>query len=102
MVLKGSEWKEKAEKLELEIQQCYKAQAQLSEQLVVEVAELRSSKALIQEKDSMISDLQNELTKSRFVLFITLFPCLFFFLKFVLRGEEHKLSAIENSLPVQK
>ncbi|XAR67959.1 hypothetical protein NMG60_11002918 [Bertholletia excelsa] len=61
----GSEWKEKAEKLELEIQQCYKAQAQLSEQLVVEVAELRASKALIQEKDSMISDLQNELKKAR-------------------------------------
>jgi len=37
--VKGSEWKEKAENLELELQQCYKAQSRLSEHLVVEVAE---------------------------------------------------------------
>ncbi|XP_052176491.1 autophagy-related protein 16-like isoform X2 [Diospyros lotus] len=60
-----SEWKEKSENLELELQQCYKAQARLSEQLVVEVAESRASKALVQEKEAIISDLQNELTKAR-------------------------------------
>ncbi|KAK9278221.1 hypothetical protein L1049_027783 [Liquidambar formosana] len=61
----GSEWKEKAENLEVELQQCYKAQARLSEQLVVEVAECRASKALVQEKETAITDLQNELTQTR-------------------------------------
>ncbi|CAK9137518.1 unnamed protein product [Ilex paraguariensis] len=61
----GSEWKEKAENLELELQQCYKAQARLSEQLVVEVAESRTSKGLIQEKEATITNLQNELTHER-------------------------------------
>ncbi|KAL8547538.1 hypothetical protein ACS0TY_007029 [Phlomoides rotata] len=61
----GSEWKEKAENLEVELQQCYKAQSRLSEQLVVEVAESRASKALAQEKESMISELQNELSQAR-------------------------------------
>ncbi|XP_058102057.1 autophagy-related protein 16 [Magnolia sinica] len=61
----GSEWKEKAENLELELQQCYKAQARLSEQLVVEVAECRASKAMVQEKEVAITDLQNEVSQSR-------------------------------------
>ncbi|KAI4343673.1 hypothetical protein L6164_010994 [Bauhinia variegata] len=61
----GSEWKEKAENLQLELQQCYKAQSRLSEQLVVEVAESRASKALAQEKEAAISDLQNELMELR-------------------------------------
>ncbi|XP_062168564.1 autophagy-related protein 16 [Alnus glutinosa] len=61
----GSEWKEKAENLELELQQCYKAQSRLSEQLVVEVAESRVSKALAQEKEDAISNLQTELTQTR-------------------------------------
>lgn len=61
----GSEWKEKAETFELELQQCYKAQSRLSEQLVVEVAECRASKALLQEKEDVITDLQNEITKAR-------------------------------------
>lgn len=61
----GSEWKEKAENLELELQQCYKAQARLSEQLVVEVAESRASKASVQEKEAFITDLQNEFTEKR-------------------------------------
>lgn len=61
----GSEWKEKAEKLELELQQCYKAQSRLSEQLVVEVAESRASKALLQEKEEGITNLQTELTQKR-------------------------------------
>ncbi|GMP33966.1 hypothetical protein CsSME_00007053 [Camellia sinensis var. sinensis] len=64
-VLKGSEWKEKAENLEVELQQCYKAQSRLSAQLVVEVAESRASKALVQEKETLISNLQDELTKAR-------------------------------------
>ena len=63
--LKGSEWKDKAENLEVELQQCYKAQARLSEQLVVEVAECRASKALVQEKEAVINDLQHDLTKAR-------------------------------------
>ncbi|XP_020597009.1 autophagy-related protein 16 [Phalaenopsis equestris] len=61
----GLEWKEKAEKLELELQQCYRAQSRLSEQLVVEVAECRSSKAVAQEKESLIVNLQNEVTQAR-------------------------------------
>lgn len=61
----GSEWKEKAEKLELELQQCYKAQSRLSEQLVVEVAESRASKASLQEKEEGITNLQTELTQKR-------------------------------------
>lgn len=65
-MLKGSEWKEKAENLEVELQQCYKAQSRLTEQLVVEVADSRASKALILEKENMISDLQNEFTEARF------------------------------------
>lgn len=65
MSLKGSEWKDKAENLEVELQQCYRAQARLSEQLVVEVAECRASKALVQEKEAIINDIQNELTKTR-------------------------------------
>jgi len=41
---------EKAENLELELQQCYKAQSRLLEQLVVEVAKCQAATALIQEK----------------------------------------------------
>lgn len=65
LAAQGSEWKEKAENLEVELQQCYKAQSRLSEQLVVEVAESRASKALVQEKETLISNLQDELTKAR-------------------------------------
>ncbi|KAI0524467.1 hypothetical protein KFK09_003837 [Dendrobium nobile] len=61
----GLEWKEKADKLELELQQCYRAQSRLSEQLVVEVAECRSSKAVVEEKESLITSLQNEMTHTR-------------------------------------
>lgn len=71
--MKGSEWKEKAENLETELQQCYKAQSRLSEQLVVEVAESRASKALLQEKESLITSLQEELVQTRFVHFFFLF-----------------------------
>lgn len=49
----------------MELQQCYKAQARLSEQLVVEVAESRASKSLLQEKETLITDLQNELNQAR-------------------------------------
>lgn len=65
LFLKGSEWKEKAENLQVELQQCYKAQSRLSEQLVVEVAESRASKALVQEKENAVADLQKELTELR-------------------------------------
>lgn len=61
----GSEWKEKAENFELELQQCYKAQSRLSEQLVVEVAESRSLKAILEEKEALILDLQSEVTRLR-------------------------------------
>ncbi|XP_078433952.1 transducin/WD40 repeat-like superfamily protein [Wolffia australiana] len=61
----GSEWKEKAESLELELQQCYKAQARLSEQLVDEVSECRASKALLEEKSAAVNKLQNEVAQSR-------------------------------------
>ncbi|CAN1179515.1 Autophagy-related protein 16 [Linum perenne] len=64
-VSQGSEWKEKAENLENELQQCYKAQSRLSEQLVVEVAEARTAKASLQEKEATIADLQKELTDLR-------------------------------------
>ncbi|XP_047178052.1 autophagy-related protein 16 isoform X2 [Vigna umbellata] len=64
-VSQGSEWKEKAENLQVELQHCYKAQSRLSEQLVVEVAESRASKALIQEKEIAVADLQKELTELR-------------------------------------
>lgn len=63
--MQGSEWKEKTEKLEVELQQCYKAQSRLSEQLVIEVAESRTSKASLQEKDLLINDLHKELTQTR-------------------------------------
>ncbi|CAI0447471.1 unnamed protein product [Linum tenue] len=65
IISQGSEWKEKAENLEVELQQCYKAQSRLSEQLVVEVAEARAAKASLQEKEATIGDLQKELTQIR-------------------------------------
>lgn len=65
LVSQGSEWKEKAENLEMELQQCYKAQSRLSEQLVVEVADSRASKALAQEKETVITNLDNELAHTR-------------------------------------
>lgn len=74
--MKGSVWKEKAENLEVELKHCYKAQAQLSEQLVAEVAESRASKASVQEREATILDVQNELTKAR-SCFITVFLFVF-------------------------
>lgn len=65
LAYQGSVWKEKAENLEVELQHCYKAQAQLSEQLVAEVAESRASKASVQQREATILDVQNELTKAR-------------------------------------
>lgn len=59
----------------MELQQCYKAQSRLSEQLVVEVVESRASKALVQEKETAIVDLQKELTQTRlpFYFFVLMF-----------------------------
>ncbi|XVF54598.1 hypothetical protein PTKIN_Ptkin05aG0194500 [Pterospermum kingtungense] len=65
IISQGSEWKEKAENLEVELQQCYKAQSRLSEQLVVEVAESRALKASLQEKETAVAELEKELTQSR-------------------------------------
>ncbi|GAB4860566.1 autophagy protein 16, interacts with Atg12p-Atg5p [Ancistrocladus abbreviatus] len=65
LAYQGSEWKEKAENLEQELQQCYKAQSRLSEQLVVEVAECRAAKASVQEKESLTADLQKEVAQMR-------------------------------------
>ncbi|TYH40100.1 hypothetical protein ES332_D12G223500v1 [Gossypium tomentosum] len=65
IISQGSEWKEKAEKLEIELQQCYKAQSRLSEQLVVEVAESRTLKAFLQEKETAMAELEKELTQTR-------------------------------------
>ncbi|XP_015165976.1 autophagy-related protein 16-like isoform X2 [Solanum tuberosum] len=64
-ILQGSEWKEKAENLEEELQQCYKARARLSEVLVDEITESRALKSLVQEKETLITDLQNELNSAR-------------------------------------
>ncbi|MCI93163.1 protein tipD-like, partial [Trifolium medium] len=41
------------------------AQSRLSEQLVVEVAECRVSKGLLQEKETAIVDMKKELTELR-------------------------------------
>uniref|UniRef100_A0A6M2F644 Uncharacterized protein n=1 Tax=Populus davidiana TaxID=266767 RepID=A0A6M2F644_9ROSI len=65
IISQGSEWKEKAENLEVELQQCYKAQSLLSNQLVVEVADSRAAKTSLQEKEAAITDLQNEATQIR-------------------------------------
>ncbi|RWW06384.1 hypothetical protein BHE74_00004165, partial [Ensete ventricosum] len=65
----GLEWKEKAENLELELQQCYKAHTRLSEQLVVEIAECRESKALVQEKEESINNLRNDISLARLPLY---------------------------------
>ena len=54
---------EKAENLELELQQCYKAQSRLLEQLVVEVAKCQAATASIQEKETTISELQEEVAQ---------------------------------------
>ncbi|KAL5076467.1 hypothetical protein RYX36_015451 [Vicia faba] len=65
IVSQGSEWKEKAESFEVELQQCYKAQSRVSEQLVEEIAESRTLKALVQEKETATAGLQKELTEAR-------------------------------------
>ena len=71
--LKGSEWKERAEILEVELQQCYKAQSRVSEQLVVETAESKASKALVQEKETAMVDVQMELTQARLLYIYFMF-----------------------------
>ncbi|XP_057859108.1 autophagy-related protein 16 isoform X1 [Cryptomeria japonica] len=61
----GAVWKEKSEKSEIELRECYKAQAKLSEQLVEEVSECRNLKAQNQEKDNLINELQSQLLSAR-------------------------------------
>ncbi|XP_042472863.1 autophagy-related protein 16-like [Zingiber officinale] len=65
LVAQGLEWKEKAEKLELELQQYYKAHTRLSDQLVTEIAECREAKALVQEKEELLTNLQIEMSQTR-------------------------------------
>ncbi|XP_050225816.1 autophagy-related protein 16 [Mercurialis annua] len=65
IISQGSEWKEKAESLEGELQQCYKAQSRLSQQLVVEVAETRAAKASLLEKEAAFADMEKEVTQLR-------------------------------------
>ncbi|XP_051178347.1 autophagy-related protein 16 [Lolium perenne] len=55
------EWKEKAEKYELELQHLYKAHSRSSEQLVTLIEELKALKALLKEKEALIPTLQSEL-----------------------------------------
>lgn len=54
----------------MELQQCYKAQSRMSEQLVVEVAECRNLKSLAQEKEALITELQNNFYQTRFFFFL--------------------------------
>lgn len=68
----------------MELQQCYKAQSRVSEQLVVEIAESRTLKSVVQEKETAVDDLQKELTSMRLLIFLFMFlipkvRCLYFF-----------------------
>ncbi|WOL01353.1 hypothetical protein Cni_G10069 [Canna indica] len=65
LVAQSLEWKEKAENLELELQQCNKAHRRLSDQLVEEIAECRKLKALNQEKEELLANLQEEISQAR-------------------------------------
>nr|GEV27066.1 hypothetical protein [Tanacetum cinerariifolium] len=65
IVTQGSEWKDKAEALELELQQCYKAHSHLSDQLVVVIDECRAANSLLQEKESLIPTLESDLSQAR-------------------------------------
>jgi autophagy-related protein 16 len=60
------EWKEKAEKYELELQHLYKAHSRSSEQLVTLIEELKALKALLKEKEALIPTLQSELGQTRY------------------------------------
>jgi hypothetical protein len=57
----------------MELQQCYKAQSRVSEQLVVEIAESRTLKSVVQEKETAVDDLQKELTAMRLLIFLFMF-----------------------------
>eukprot|EP00252_Welwitschia_mirabilis_P025474 TRINITY_DN7965_c0_g2_i1.p1 TRINITY_DN7965_c0_g2~~TRINITY_DN7965_c0_g2_i1.p1 ORF type:complete len:533 (+),score=74.84 TRINITY_DN7965_c0_g2_i1:158-1756(+) len=54
-------WKEKAEAKDQELQQFYRSNAKLSEQLVQEISECRNLKTSVQEKDALIQKLQSDL-----------------------------------------
>ncbi|KAJ8430379.1 hypothetical protein Cgig2_011900 [Carnegiea gigantea] len=71
LALACRKWKEKAKNMELELQQCYKAQSRLLEQLVVEGAKCQAAKASIQEKETTINELQEEVAQLSFVAFIS-------------------------------
>jgi hypothetical protein len=89
MLLKGFELKEN---LEMELQQCYKAQSLLYEQLVKELYESRVSKALLQEKENAIADMQKELTELRLLdVSFVLEQSLILFIYFVINDCDFKL-----------
>lgn len=71
----------------MELQQCYKAQSRVSEQLVVEIAESRTLKALVQEKETTTSDLQKDLTEARLLVFPFMFliPKVMYFYFFIVQ-----------------
>lgn len=71
----------------MELQQCYKAQSRLSDQLVVEVAESRALKAHLQEKETAIPELEKELNQTRFVFFY-----FFYFMVFRIRSSSDGMS----------
>jgi autophagy-related protein 16 len=50
----------------LELQQCYKAQSRLSEQLVAVIEEIKALKSLLKEKETLIPTLQSELAQTRY------------------------------------
>lgn len=52
----------------MELQQCYKAQSRLSEQLVAEIEEGKASKSLLKEKEALSATLQSELGQTRYIL----------------------------------
>ncbi|KAJ3671742.1 hypothetical protein LUZ60_007821 [Juncus effusus] len=62
--LQSVEWKEKAEKLEVELQEYRKAQLNMSAQLDISLTESRTAKNLLQEKESLITNLQNNLNQT--------------------------------------
>ncbi|PWA74004.1 transducin/WD40 repeat-like superfamily protein [Artemisia annua] len=65
ILTQGSEWKDKAEALEVELQQCYKAHSHLSDQLVVVIDECRAANASLQEKEALIPTLESDLSQAR-------------------------------------
>ena len=60
------------------MQQCYKAQSRLSEQLVTEVAEGRVSKSVIQEKETTLANFKKEFDQIRLAYYVFHYEFLLF------------------------